>query len=104
MVKDFHYFSFFLSYRDFGSFLPGSSKSILYRTSVQAHRKADPPGNTDSSLSLFQSAPFSSDGKGGGGAVFFAGGPVWAMDWLPSATPLSQWVALAAYKELDEVR
>ena len=36
--------------------------------------------------------------------TFFAGGPVWAMDWLPVKDVTDeQFVALSAYAELDEV-
>ena len=49
------------------------------------------------SLCLFQSVRTSTDGE----AVFFAGGPVWAVDWLSSRH--SQWLAIASYRDLDEV-
>ena len=53
-----------------------------------------------SSLPLFQ-ATLTATNRG---AVMFTGGPVWAMDWLPQATSPSQWLALSAYKDLDEVK
>ncbi len=38
------------------------------------------------------------------GAVFFVGGPVWSMDWLPVLGETSDhFLALAAYQRLDEV-
>lgn len=42
----------------------------------------------------------------GSTGVFFAGGPVWALDWLPFREPDSgstQYVALSAYRQLAEV-
>ena len=46
---------------------------------------------------------------GSTGQVFFAGGPVWAMDWLPNqleqepGSAATQYLALSAYKKLLEV-
>jgi len=53
-------------------------------------------------LGLFQAAPM----EGLPGAVFFTGGPVWAMDWRPGHAPSEdlQVVALSSYREIDEVR
>ena len=46
--------------------------------------------------------------SGSNGKVFYAGGPVWAMDWLPFHLELepdcsSQYVALSAYSKWSEV-
>lgn len=87
-------------YSEVSGFLPTRRKSMHFRGAS---------GTTDSTpdhtpLSLFQSAVCDASS----GAVFFAGGPVWSMDWLPQSradtTPHSQWLALAAYRELDEVK
>lgn len=58
-------------------------------------------GSPDSFLLLFSSAE-SCDGT----AMFFAGGPVWAMDWLSVQEDHvgEQYVALTAYQDYDEVR
>ena len=56
---------------------------------------------SDSFLLLFGSAE-SCDGT----AMFFAGGPVWAMDWLCVREDHAgeHYVALTAYQDYDEVR
>ena len=61
-----------------------------------------PGQDTSCSLGLFQAAPM----EGLPGAIFFTGGPVWAMDWQPSHTPSDdlQVVALSSYRDLDEVK
>ena len=36
--------------------------------------------------------------------IFFAGGPIWAMDWAPVATvPTNQILAIAPYRHRDDV-
>lgn len=56
----------------------------------------------DHTLPLFSSRELGSSLKG---AMFFAGGPVWCMDWLPvTESGLEHYVALCAYRGLDEVR
>ena len=54
----------------------------------------------DSTLPLFGSADYD-----GGTAMLFAGGPIWAMDWLFGREDGlgEQYVALAAYRDYDEV-
>ncbi len=54
---------------------------------------------TDKSLNLFQAAPM----DGLLGFMFFTGGPIWAMDWLPASSSKCQLFALSAYRDLDEV-
>lgn len=84
---------------DLHSYIPETSQSIPF--SVQS-LKAEKGGVADHTLSLFNSRELSPSLNG---AMLFAGGPVWSMDWLPiSDSSMEQYVALCAYRGLNEVR
>ena len=81
-----------LTFSDLSSYLPTTKQSMSYSFEGDDSR--------DSTLPLF-GATESSDVA----AVFFAGGPVWASDWLSVAEDYTgeQHVVLTAYRDLDEV-
>lgn len=65
------------------------------------HRQGSEKVNKTHTLPLFGRCE---PGEGMKGGVFFTGGPVWAMDWLPvNGERAEHYVALSAYKRLDEV-
>ena len=84
---------------EFHSYIPEASQSIFFNVQSQ---KMEKEGMADHTLPLFSSRELA---PGVNGAMLFAGGPVWSMDWLPiSDSSLDHYVVLCAYRGLDEVR
>ena len=89
-----------LHYSELAFYLPTSTRSMNYALELEGETAT----TTDSTLPLFGTAE-SSDGT----AMFFTGGPVWAMDWLcmrdGQGTPTNgeQHLVLTAYRDYDEV-
>lgn len=88
--------------RDYSSFLPVQTQCMQFRIATDPSKELDPSLSSpfpSSSLSLFEAISTPANK----GAVLFTGGPVWAMDWLPRPPAHHQYLALSAYRELDEV-
>lgn len=90
-------------------YLPTSKQSMTYALEVEGKGKGETAEavTADCTLPLFGTTE-SSDGT----TMFFAGGPVWAMDWLctrdgqdtPSTDAAGErHLVLAAYRDYDEV-
>ena len=92
-----------LPYSELASYLPTSKNSMNFAQEVDRGSTAASV-TADSTLPLFGSAETSE-----GGAMFFTGGPVWAMDWLcvrdgrDTPTDGEQHLVLTAYRDYDEV-
>ena len=90
-----------LPFSELASYLPTPPQSMSYAFESEGETAI----TADATLSLFGAAESSDNGT----AIFFAGGPVWAMDWLCARdgqdTPTSgeQHLVLTAYREYDEV-
>ena len=97
------YVLFPLTSSECSSFLPLQRCSMQFRVAVELPQNCDQcspsPPPSSSSLSLFQAVSSPNED----GAIFFTGGPVWAMDWLSRSESHHQFVAVASYRELDEV-
>ncbi len=87
----------FLPYSDLALYLPECKHSMPFVVAAKGGSE-EPESHT---IPLF-SACEGYDGVTG--AVLYTGGPVWSMDWLPvEGETTEHYVALAAYKGLDEV-
>ena len=84
----------FLPYSDLALYLPECKHSMPFVVAAKGGSE-EPESHT---IPLFSAC------DGVTGAVLYTGGPVWSMDWLPvEGETTEHYVALAAYKGLDEV-
>ncbi len=89
---------YFVPYSDLAMYLPECKQSMPFIVATKAESEETEPHT----LSLFSACEGC---EGVTGAVMYTGGPVWSMDWLPvEGEATEHYVALAAYKGLDEVR
>lgn len=87
-----------LTHSDLVDHLPECEQSMTFMVTTKGSEEAE-----SHTLPLF-TAHHTAESEGVQGAVLSVGGPVWSMDWLPVGGERTEhFVALAAYRELDEV-